>query len=199
MARHGTELLNPFKILERVGTRRGWFIADLGCGSLGHFVFPAAQLVGGDGRVYAVDILKTAVHAIECTAKHDQYWNVYPIWSDIEVLHAARIPDASLDLTLVINNLFLSQNREGLVQEAIRLTKPGGLILCIEWEKGKTVIGPPDSQRLSIADARRCFHDQCLEEVEDFNAGDCHYALLFRRKVEALQAEILQISHPMHR
>ena len=199
MSRHGTELINPFKVLEHVGVRRGWFVADLGCGSQGHFVFPAAQLVGGDGRVYAVDILKTALHAVERAAKHDQYWNVYPVWSDIEVVHAARIPDASLDLTLIVNNLFLSTNRAGLVQEAIRLTKPGGLILCIEWQKGKTVIGPPDAQRLALLEARRCFKDTCLEEVEGFSAGEYHYALLLRRTLPPLEAEVLQVSHPTHR
>lgn len=199
MAHHGTELINPFKVLEHVGIRRGWFVADLGCGSLGHFVFPAAQLVGGDGRVYAVDIQKTALHAIERAAKHDQFFNVYPVWSDIEVLHATRIADASLDLTIVANNLFLSTNREGLVQEAIRLTKPGGLILFIEWEKGKTVIGPSDAQRLSEAEARRYFSDSCLEETDQFSAGDCHYALVFQRKLLPLEAEVVHVSHPAHR
>ena len=199
MARHGTELINPFKVLERIALQRGQFVADLGCGSLGHFVFPAAQLVGGDGRVYAVDIQKTALHAIERAAKHDQYWNVYPVWSDIEVMHATRIADASLDATLVVNNLFLSTNRAGLVAEAIRLTKPGGVILFIEWEKGKTVIGPPDTQRLSADLARTYFADDCLEEVDAFSAGDCHYALVFRRKLLPLEAEVVHVSHPTHR
>ncbi len=195
MARHGTELINPFKVLDRLGIQRGWFVADLGCGSLGHFVFPAAQLVGGDGRVYAVDILKTALHAIERYAKQQQYWNVYPVWSDIEVVHATRVPDASLDLTLVINNLFLSKNRASLVQEAIRLTKPGGLILGIEWELGKTVIGPPDTQRLSETEMRQCFSDERLTEVDAFSAGDCHYALVFRRNLEPLPIETSVSSH----
>ena len=199
MARHGTELINPFKVLERIALQRGQFVADLGCGSLGHFVFPAAQLVGGDGRVYAVDIQKTALHAIERAAKHDQYWNVYPVWSDIEVMHATRIADASLDATLVVNNLFLSTNRAGLVAEAIRLTKPGGVILFIEWEKGKTVIGPPDTQRLSADLARTYFADDCLEEVDAFSAGDCHYALVFRRELLPLEAEVVHVSHPTHR
>ena len=68
MRHSGNELINPFKVLERAGLQSGWSVADLGCGALGHFVFPAAQLVGGNGKVYAVDIQKTALKAIEKTA-----------------------------------------------------------------------------------------------------------------------------------
>lgn len=200
MVRHGgLELLNPFKILERAGLQRGWNVADLGCGSLGHFVFPAAQMVGGDGRVYAVDIQKQVIHAIERAAKHDQFWNIIPVWSDIEVLHAARIPSASLDLTLIINNLYLAQNREGLIQEAIRLTKAEGRLLFIEWTPGKTLLGPPDHHRLSIEDARALLRDESLQEEELFEAGEFHYGLLYRRHVLHPEAEVMHISHPIHR
>lgn len=64
----GKELINPFKVLECAGLRKGSHIADLGCGALGHFVFSAAQMTGGEGRVYAVDIDKTALKAIERAA-----------------------------------------------------------------------------------------------------------------------------------
>ena len=63
--RSGTELINPFKLLERVGIGEGQRVADLGCGALGHFVFPAAQLVGGMGAVFAVDIQKGALEHVE--------------------------------------------------------------------------------------------------------------------------------------
>jgi ubiquinone/menaquinone biosynthesis C-methylase UbiE len=135
MRHSGTELINPFKVLEHVGIQPGWHVADLGCGALGHFVFPASQFVGGNGRVYAVDIDKSALKAVERAARFDQIWNIHPIWSDIEVVGATRIPEESLDLTLIVNNFFLSQEKAGLVKEALRLTKPDGLILLIGWNK----------------------------------------------------------------
>lgn len=192
MYHSGNELINPFKVLERVGIQLGWQVADLGCGSLGHFVFPAAQLVGGEGRVYAVDIQKMVLQSIETIAKTQQYWNVQTVWSDIEVPHATHIPSASLDLTIVANNLYLSRHREGLVQEALRLTKPGGRILVIEWKAESTVIGPALEHRLSEDDARSYFAHDGLFLQDAFEAGDCHYALVYRR--HAASPTVMQLT-----
>lgn len=194
MRASGNELINPFKVMERAGIAPGQEVADLGCGALGHFVFPAAQMVGGDGRVYAVDIDKQALKAIERTAKFEQFWNVFPIWSDIEVLHATRVRGASLDLTILANNLYLCRNRTGAVAEAIRLTRPGGRILVIEWQACKTVIGPAEEHRLSPEDAKAHFMAPEVELIDEFEAGDCHYALVYRKQ-ETNETKVLSVNH----
>ena len=196
MRHSGNELINPFKVLERAGLRKGFFVADLGCGALGHFVFPAAQMTGGEGRVYAVDIDKAALKAIEREARHDQYWNVLPIWSDIDVLNAARIASGTIDLTIVANNLYLSANREGMVAEALRLTKPGGRVLCIEWKPVKTAVGPPVENRMSAEEAKGYFTDGELDLVDEFDAGDSHYALVYHKQEAARSTEVLSAHVP---
>ncbi len=196
MRHSGNELINPFKTLEHAGLQVGMTVADLGCGALGHFVFPAAQMVGGDGRVYAVDIDKTALRAIERSARFDQYWNVVPIWSDIEVVHATHIPNGTCDLTIVANNLYLSQNRAGLVAEAMRLTKPGGRILVIEWKPGRMPIGPPPENRMAPQEARRYFADPELELLGGFEPGDSHYALVYRKYLPEQETQVLSAHIP---
>lgn len=190
----GNELINPFKTLERAGIALGQQVVDLGCGALGHFVFPAAQMVGGDGRVFAVDIDKHALKAVEHAAKHEQFWNVHPVWADIEVLHATRVRGASLDLTILANNLYLCRNRAGAVAEAERLTKPGGRILVIEWQACQTVIGPAPEHRLSATEAKACFKLPELELIDEFDAGDCHYALVYRKR-DSEEAQVLSVNH----
>lgn len=180
-AMSSTDVLNPFKILERIGLRRGAWVADLGCGSTGHFVFPAAQMVGADGKVFAVDIRKNALQSIEKAARHEHFWNIETVWSDIEVMGAARIPDASLDLTLVVDNLYLAEHRDGLIQEAWRVTKPGGTLLCIEWMPGKTLIGPAEDRRLPGQEADQLWRRHGWAPIESFEAGAFHYALVYQR------------------
>jgi ubiquinone/menaquinone biosynthesis C-methylase UbiE len=182
MRHSGNELINPFKTLERAGLLEGDTIADLGAGALGHFVFPAAQMVGANGRVYAIDIDKNALKALERAARHEQYWNVTPVWSDIEVLRAARVRDESCQLVIVANNLYLSQNRAGLVAEAMRLCAPGGRLLMIEWQACQTDIGPAPDRRMPAHEAKRYFADPELTLVDEFDPGDCHYALLYQKK-----------------
>lgn len=179
--RSGTELINPFKLLERVGIAKGMHVADLGCGSLGHFVFPAAQLVGGTGFVYAVDIQRSVLEQIEREAKREQFWNVHPVWSDMDVFGATRIKDAELDLTLNINNLFLSQNRPQMVREMARLTKPGGHIVVVEWKPAASPIGPPPNARISEEDAKRELDSPLMKLLDAFDAGPYHYGLIYTR------------------
>ncbi|MFA5185982.1 MAG: methyltransferase domain-containing protein [Patescibacteria group bacterium] len=177
----GTELINPFKMLERVGIRQDQRVADLGCGALGHFVFPAAQLVGANGIVFAVDVQRSVLEQIEKRAKDGQYYNVYPVWSDIDVYRATRIDDASLDLTLLINNLYLSQNREALIREMSRITRPGGRIVMVEWKPTASPLGPPVGQRLSKEESKKILKSQLIEFHDEFEAGPYHYGLIYNR------------------
>jgi len=181
MVRSGTELINPFKLLERVGVGEGQRVADLGCGALGHFVFPAAQMVGGKGAVYAVDIQKGVLERIEKMAKDQQFWNIYPVWSDIDVYRATHIEPESLDLTLLINNLFLSQNRSQLIREMARLTRPNGRIVVVEWKAEPTPLGPPQESRIGKEDAKKELQSPLIKYYDEFEAGPYHYGLIYLR------------------
>jgi ubiquinone/menaquinone biosynthesis C-methylase UbiE len=183
----GTELINPFKLLERIGIREGQRVADLGCGALGHFVFPAAQLVGAKGAVFAVDIQRGVLEQIEKRAKDGQFWNVYPVWSDIDVFRATRIDESSLDITLLVNNLYLSQNRPALVREMARLAKPGSRIVVVEWKPTASPIGPATSQRLSKDEAKKILKSPLIEFGDEFEAGPYHYGLIYYRTDKAVE------------
>ncbi len=195
-AMSSTDVLNPFKVLERISLRRGAWVADLGCGSTGHFVFPAAQMVGADGKVFAVDIRKVALRAIEKAARHEHFWNVETVWSDIEVVGAARIPNESLDATLVVDNLYLAENRDGLIQEAWRVTKPGGVLVCIEWMPGKALLGPPDERRLTHVDADQLWRRHGWQARTLFEAGEFHYALVYERPIGESHVKIGYVALP---
>lgn len=182
--RSGTELINPFKLLERVGIRAGQRVADLGCGALGHFVFPAAQLIGAKGVVYAVDIQRNVLEQVERLAKDDQVFNLKTVWSDIDVYGATRIDDGSLDITLLINNLFLSQNRPQLVREMARLTRPGGRIVVVEWKTVSTPLGPPVNQRIDREEAKKVLKTPLMSFQDEFEAGPYHYGLIYQRTEE---------------
>ncbi|HPF95407.1 MAG TPA: methyltransferase domain-containing protein [bacterium] len=194
MKQSRNQLIDAAAVCRRLGLSDGEVFADLGCGAHGHFVFPAAELVGPGGKVYAVDIDKTALHAIERTAKNDHCFQVSVIWSDIDIVGATRIPPGTVDLTLIANNLYLSSDRHGLVSEAIRLTKPGERICVIEWKSGQRPIGPPADARMSEDEVTSCFEQTECVFVERFDAGDEHYALVFKKKRVAALAEALSVA-----
>lgn len=177
----GNDLINPFKLLEKVGIKAGLCIADMGCGSIGHFVFPAAQLVGHVGRVYAVDVRRDALDCIERVARDLQYWNVEPVWSDFEVYCATHIESAVLDMALFINNLFLCKKREAALKEIARLTRQDGKLVVVEWKKMKSPLGPELENRISEEDAKKVLNSKYFEFDSAFDAGKYHYGLVYKR------------------
>ncbi len=178
---NGTALLHPADLLERTGIRERMHVADLGCGALGHFVFPAAQMVGSKGVVYAVDILRDVLDILGRHAAEKGMTQIQPLWSDIDVWNGTKIPAGSLDVTLLVNNLFLSQAPETLVAEIARLTKKGGKVLVVDWRTTATPIGPPVERRITKQDARALFETPAFTLKDSFEAGPSHYGLLFQR------------------
>ncbi|MBM3205081.1 class I SAM-dependent methyltransferase [Candidatus Uhrbacteria bacterium] len=191
----GTELLDPQELLGRVGVCSGWHVADAGCGSLGHFVFPAAQMVGAEGKVYAIDVQRPALKALEKTARNFQRWNVHPIWSDLERVGSTRIPQASLDLVVLANTLHTAQDRPSMLQEIMRLLRPGGSVMIVEWNKQETPLGPPLNDRLAFEDLQAYLSEHPIRWTDQFEAGDHHHAAVFQKEEGEITPTILSVSH----
>ncbi|MFA6215649.1 MAG: class I SAM-dependent methyltransferase [Patescibacteria group bacterium] len=177
----GNELLDPMAIFTRLGLKTGSKIADLGCGGAGHFVIPAARLVGENTTVYAVDILKSALQSVTSKARLEGIYNVKPIWSNLEIVGAAKIPEKSLDFALLINNLFQSKEHENLFKEALRLLKDDGQLLIIDWKMENGTFGPPLVDRVKPEAVKKIANKLNLKLVDEFAAGAYHYGLIFRK------------------
>ncbi|MBI4276294.1 methyltransferase domain-containing protein, partial [Candidatus Uhrbacteria bacterium] len=136
----GTNLLDSLGILERFGIAQGMHVGDFGCGGAGHFVFPAARLVGDTGLVYAVDILEPVLSSIDAKAKSEGFTNIKTVRSNIETVGATNIPEKILDALLIINLLFQNTKFADILREGSRLMKPNTKLLVIEWKpSGGTV------------------------------------------------------------
>ncbi len=198
MACTGIGLLDPFALLERLGVVQGYTIADLGCGALGHFVFPAAELVGANGRVYAVDVQKSALQRIESEGRREQYWNIQPIWSDVEHPRQTPVPTAGMDLTLIVNALYLSSKPDAWAEEAWRMTKPGGRVLIIDWHPTATPLGPAVAMRREPDAVGELFaRAGWTVEADKLETGDHHYAIVCRKPDVFPETQVEFISHPV--
>lgn len=178
----GNKLLDPEKILKEIKIESGMRIADFGCGN-GYFSLTAAEIVGGKGQVYAVDILKSSLETVDREAQRHQLFNVKTVWSNLEIVGATKINPESLDLILIIHALYQSENKINFLNEALRLLKSKGKIVIIDWIKRPTPIGPPVDDRMSADEAKQIFEKiNGLTELEPFSPGEYHYALILEKK-----------------
>lgn len=175
----GNYLLDPEFILNKARIKEGGKIADLGCGAAGHFIFPAAKLVGRKGVVYAVDIMKTVLATIDKRIKEEALENVKTVWSDVESFKATKIASNSLDTVLIINTLYQSGQRAKFLRESIRMVKSKSYLLVVEWKNTSTPMGPPLENRVEKESLKKGAQKMGLTIEEEFEAGNNHYGILF--------------------
>lgn len=166
-------------ILGRMGIDERQKVAELGCGNFGFFVFPLARLVGKQGKVYAVDILKPTLEEIGREAKKENLTQVATVWSNLEIFKATAIESSSLDRALLVNVLHQSDKRTEILREAIRLLKRGGRLLVVEWSSADLPLGPPADKRIRREALIAAAPKLGLSLKDSFEAGPCHFGLIF--------------------
>ena len=176
-----TVLFDIAGILSKMGIGERQKVAELGCGNFGFFVFPLARLVGRQGRVYAVDILKPTLEEISREAKKSNLTQITPIWSNLEIFKATKIETNSLDSAFLINILHQSEKRIEIIREAIRLLKRDGKLMIIEWKNIDLPLGPEPERRINLDSLKNAAPKLGLNIKEEFEAGPYHYGLILTK------------------
>lgn len=153
--------------------------ADFGCGPLGHFVFPAADIVGAEGHVYAVDILKSSLSAIESRQRIEAKPNLTLVWGDFERPSGVNIPEHSLDMISVVNIIPVLLRSPSALAEIQRLLKQTGVLLLVDWKREKSAVGPPLEKRVSAEEAELVLTKAGFSLKHIFDAGPFHWAQVF--------------------
>ena len=177
----GNSLLDVNLILTKAAGTQDMKVADLGCGATGHFVFPTAEVVGRDGIVYAVDIMRTTLETIDRRKRQDSVINVQTVWSNLEIFNATKIESGSLDIAFLINTLYQSHKRIDVVREAVRMLKKGGKLIIVEWKNVNLPFGPPVEERVNLELLKKAASKLGLNTDEEFFAGQYHYGLIFSK------------------
>ncbi|KKR48921.1 MAG: Methylase involved in ubiquinone/menaquinone biosynthesis [Candidatus Magasanikbacteria bacterium GW2011_GWC2_40_17] len=177
----GSKLIDPNFVLQKLGLKEKMIVADLGCGAVGHFVFPAVKMVGKEGRVYAVDIQRSVLENIEKRAELEHFENIVGVWSDLERLGAAKIQSEAVDAAFLINTLFQNKDRVAILKEARRLLKIGGRLMVVDWMLTDAPFGPPVEGRVDPFWVEKTADDLGLALKERFSAGKYHYGLIFEK------------------
>jgi len=181
MSHSGTALVDPYKIFDKILLSEGMRVADLGCGRTGHFVFPAAQIVGAKGIVYAVDVIKDVLESVRSMARGEGCDNVQTIWSDIERLGKTPIAESSLDVCFFVNVLFQLKDKTGAVKEASRLLKKDGFMVVVDWAKKLGFLGPSPELMLNPEKISALAAQENFKFIDRVVVGDYHYSLIFQK------------------
>lgn len=181
-AEKNDSFLVPEKVIAVIGVQPGDHAADFGAGH-GYFTIPLAQRVGGNGKVYAVDIQKSALGIIRNKAHLLHLLNIELIWGNLDEPNGSKLKDQYLEFVLISNMLFQTEFPEIPVREAYRVLREGGKTAVIEWDNSiPGSLGPAQNEMLHKEDTKTLFTNAGFSFEREFDAGSHHYGLLFVKK-----------------
>ena len=136
---------HPRITLEGIGLRSGMVFMDIGCG-YGFFTIPAAQIVGENGKIYAVDIDDSAIDRLKSKAKEKGLTNISAKVGEAEEMVFC---DECADIVFYSTVLHDFRDPAKVLRNAKRMLKPAGTLVDLDWKKKLTALGPPVRIRFS--------------------------------------------------
>ncbi len=170
-----TGFLNPQELLSHLQIREGMTIADFGSGS-GEITIIMAQAAGPEGRVTALDVLPRALDDVKTRAKVANLETIDAVRANLETPGGSTLSDSSQDIVFLGNILWQSPKRPAVITEAVRVLKPGGRMVAVEWQSDGTV-GPPSHHRIGQKHLEKLLQDAGLAKIASFGAGAFHYGV----------------------
>ncbi len=170
---------DPTHVLEQLGVSMGMQVADFGAGA-GYYSVAAASMVGGDGLVWAIDVQQDLLTKAKHAANPQEMKVLRFVHGDCEVPEGTQLKKGSIDIVILSNVLFQCDNKLGVLTEVVRVLRPMGRLLLIEWAGSFGGIGPPAELVLSREIVRTLCAQVELEFERELDTGDYHYGLVFR-------------------
>jgi len=123
----------PDQIVEAIALKPGQSIADIGSGG-GYFSLRFAEIVGKEGRVYAIDTKAEFLGYVKSSAKEKGLDNVIPT---LVLGDKLDLPENSLDFIFMRNVTHHIPSRVEYFKNLKLFLKPDGMVIIIEYKKGK--------------------------------------------------------------
>jgi ubiquinone/menaquinone biosynthesis C-methylase UbiE len=173
--------LNPKQLLSGLKIiKSGFYVADFGCGS-GYFTLPLAELVGKEGQVTAVDVLENVLQLIQKRAESNGIFNIKTVHANLEKERGSNLRETSQDIVFLANILFQSKEKEAILKEAVRVLKPGGKMIVIDWLPDN-YFTTDKGWRISPEELKKMTSKLELRFEEAFQPDSYHYGLIYTKK-----------------
>ncbi|AHF08453.1 class I SAM-dependent methyltransferase [Desulfitobacterium metallireducens] len=135
------------KIYSRFGLKSNQILADLGCDS-GYFSLKAAEVVGPQGKIKAVDLSQERLQVLQQTAQ--EQCKAEQIETFLAQGESIPLPDEDVDIALIANVLHELHDPVAYLRDTQRILRSNGEIWIIEWQKKEMPMGPLLAERRSL-------------------------------------------------
>ena len=173
------DLIDAAVFYRELGLKAGITFLDVACGR-GAYSLKASQIVGSAGTVYAIDLWQEGIEQLKASALEENANNIKAFVSDA----GRHIPvdDQVVDVCLmatVLHDFVEDHISKEVLQEVVRVLRPGGLLAIVEFKKIHGPPGPPVHIRLSPEQVGEMLRPHGFTEDRLVDIGPYNYLILF--------------------
>lgn len=170
--------VDPKSVIRSLPDAPKGVVADFGCGA-GYFTVEFSKAVGDEGSVIAIDVLPSALDAMQSRIKTEGLRNVTVKRANLERANGSGLAPASIDWIIAKDILFQNAKKDILIGEIARVLRPGGRAIVMEWNpEAAGGIGPDVELRVSRDELKGMLRSSGFSEIRDLPVGAFHYAFL---------------------
>lgn len=114
--------------MDSIGVKPGMIIGEAGSGD-GYFTFKLAKRIGGNGHLFANDIVKSKLRHINKKCKEDNISNITTILGEVE---DPLFPKDSLDMVIMVYVFHHLDNPVKFLENTKTSMKPGATLVIVE-------------------------------------------------------------------
>ena len=169
-------ILPPEMLIDEMPIHENHTLLDIGAGS-GFFTIPMAKKT--KEIVYALDFDSRMLNVISEKAIKEDLQNIKLIESTIEAL---SLEDESIDFIMASLILHEVESLSKVLSKLYEVTKIGGHLLCLEYEKDEKIIeGPPMDIRISSTDLEQSLLNSGFKSTKITRINDSIYTILGKK------------------
>ena len=174
-------LIDTAKFFREIDLKKGTTFLDVACG-WGAYSLAAADRVGQDGQVYAVDLWEGGLSSLRKEADAKGIKNLATFVSNV----AQNIPveNDCVDVCLmatVLHELVADKVEQQVLKEIVRVMKSESTLAIVEFHKKKGPSGPPKPVRLSPQEVDQMLSAYGFQQKRYTDIGPDNYLQLFTR------------------
>lgn len=167
------KLIPPEVLISQMPIEKNHTLLDIGAGS-GFFTIPMAEST--TNKVYAMDPDWRMLKVIEEKAKEKGITNIELIQDYLENL---TIKNESIDFAMASLILHEVSSLSNALSKIYEVLKPGGHLLCLEYEKEELVVeGPPMSIRISSENLEKTLTSIGFKLAKKTKINDAIYTMI---------------------
>ena len=174
-------LIDTAKFFQELDLKKGTTFLDVACG-WGAYSLAAADIVGKDGQIYAVDLWEEGISSLIKEADAKGIQNLEAFVSD--AAQSIPVENDCVDVCLmatVLHDFVADRVEQQVMKEILRVMKSEATLAIVEYYKKEGPPGPPKPVRLSPEDVDQMLSVYGFNQKRFAEIGSDNYLQIFTK------------------